>query len=135
MHVDYAFICDFAEAKDKVNALGIGFDRIYAPKVPAKHPHFSIVLQLKFNRTEAGTKDVRVHLTDADGMDVIPPIKGQLVVNAPPPGVLEATTRMVMEFGNVEFKKYGDYAVRVNIGGQEIASMPISISVPPHKPV
>ena len=131
MHIDYAFICDFAEAREKVNALGIGFDRIFAPKIPVKHPHFSIVVQLKFNRTETGTKDVEVHLTDADGTDIIPPVKGQIVVNAPPPGILEGTARLVMEFGNVEFKNYGDYAVRVNIATQEVVSIPLSITQPP----
>ena len=131
MKIDFAFICDYAEAREKINALGIGFDRIYAKNVPVKHPHFSVVVQLKFNRTEAGTKDVRVHLTDADGTDVIPPIKGNIVVNAPPTGILEGTTRMVMEFAGVEFKNYGDYAVRVNIATQEVVSIPISIAPPP----
>jgi hypothetical protein len=130
MHVDYAFICDYAEAKDKVNALGIGFERIFAPKVPVKHLHFSIVVQLKFTRTEAGNKDVQVHLTDADGTDVIPAINGQITVNAPPPGILESATRLVMEFGNVEFKSYGDYAVRVNVATQEVVSIPISVTPP-----
>jgi hypothetical protein len=134
MFVDFAFICDYAEAKDKVNALGIGFDRIYAPKVPVKHPHFSIVVQLKFTRTEAGPKPIQIHLTDADGAEVIPPINGQINVNVPPPGVLESTTRMVMEFAGVEFKNYGDYSIRVDIATQEMVSIPLSIVQPPVKP-
>lgn len=134
MKVDFAFICDYAEAREKVNALGIGFDRVFAPKIPFKHPHFSVVVQLKFTRTEAGQKDVQVHLTDADGMDVIPVINGKIAVNPAPPGILENTTRLVMEFANVEFKAYGDYSVRVNIGGQEVVSIPLNISAPPQKP-
>jgi len=134
MQVDYAFICDYAEAKDKVNALGIGFERIYAKNVPVKHPHFSVVVQMKFTRTEAGPKAIQIHLTDADGTDIIPPINGQITVNAPPPGVLEGTTRMVMEFAGVEFKNYGDYAVRVNLATQEVVSIPLSVVSPPAPP-
>ncbi len=134
MRVDYAFICDYAEAKEKVNALGIGFDRIYAKSVPVKHPHFSVVVQLKFPGMEAGPKAIRIHLTDADGKDIIPPINGQITVSTPPPNILESATRLVMEFANVEFKNYGDYAVTVNVDGQEAASIPISITPAPERP-
>jgi len=131
MHVDYAFICDFAEARDKVNAIGIGFERIFASGLPARHPHFSVVVQLRFSRTETGKKSIQVHLTDADGSDIIKPVSGQIVVNTPPSGILEATTRIVMEFGNVEFRNYGDYSVRVNLENQEIVSIPLSVTEPP----
>jgi len=131
MHVDYAFICDFAAGRDKINAIGIGFDRIYAQKMPARHPHFCVVVQLKFNRTEAGRKDVQIHLIDADGVDVIPPIKGGLEIKPSPDTGLESTARLVMEFGNVEFKHYGDYSVRVNIATQQVVSIPLSLVEPP----
>lgn len=131
MHVDYNFICDYAEARDKVNALGIGFDTIYAQRLPARHPHFSVVTQLRFTLTEIGSKNIAVHLIDADGKDVIPPINSNIPVNAPPAGTLESIARLVVEFGNVEFKNYGDYSVRVNMEGQEIISIPIKIVEPP----
>jgi hypothetical protein len=131
MHVDFAFICDYAEAGNKISAMGIGFERIYAPKVPVKHLHFSIVVQLKFTRTEAGTKDIQVHLTDADGAEVIPPVNGKIVVSTPPAGIMESSTRLVMEFANVEFKTYGDYAIRLDVATQEMVSIPLTVAVPP----
>jgi hypothetical protein len=131
MYVDFAFICDYAEAREKINALGIGFDRIIAQKLPARHPHFSIVMQLRFTRDETGTKTVQVNITDADGKDIVPPVNGQLVVNEPPSGVLTGTTRLVMEFNNVEFKDYGDYSVNIKIAEQEVASIPITIAPMP----
>ena len=45
MRVDFAFLCDHAEVSGKINALGIGFDTIYARKVPARHPYFFLVAQ------------------------------------------------------------------------------------------
>lgn len=131
MHVDYAFICDYAEARDKVNALGIGFDTIYAPKLPARHPHFAVALQLRFGLTETGSKKVNVHLVDADGRDVIPPINSSIQVNPPQSGALESTARLVMEFGNVEFSEYANHSVRVSLEGQEIVSIPIRVAQPP----
>lgn len=133
MNVDFAFICDFAEASGKLNALGIGFDTIFAPKLPARHPHFSLVLQMKASIVEAGQKRIQVNLIDEDGKDVIQPVQGQ--VNIPHrEGVTPNTGRFVVEFGNVEFKDYGTYSVRVVIEGMEMASIPFRVAPPPNQP-
>lgn len=128
MRVDYAFICDYAEAQDKVNALGIGFERIFAAQVPITHPHFHIVVQLRFTRSEVGVKDVMVLLIDADGSNVIPPLKGKIEVKQPPPGQLETTVRISMGFNNVKFKEYGVYSVRVSVSGQEVVDIPLMVA-------
>ena len=130
MKVDFAFVCDYAEATNKINALGIGFDAIYAPKLPIKHRHFSIVVQLRATLMEAGEKNVEVRLIDEDGNDVVPPTQGQL--NIPKPeGKLESIGRFVMAFGNVEFKRYGIHSVRLTIDGTEMVAIPFSLSLPP----
>lgn len=130
MNVDFAFICDFAEATGKLNALGIGFDTIYAPQLPARHPHFSLVLQLRASVVEAGQKNIQVNLIDEDGRDIMSPIQGQF--NLPrAEGVTYTVGRFVLEFGNVELKRYGSYSVRVAIGGIEMASIPFRVSQPP----
>jgi hypothetical protein len=131
MHTDYAFICDYAESRDKVNALGIGFDTIFAPTVPARHPHFHVVVQLRFSAAEVGSKDVRIHLINADGIDVIPPIRGTIEVGQPPSGLLDSPVRLNMGFGNVEFKHYGSYSVKVSVAGQEVASIPLRVAQSP----
>ena len=130
MNIDFAFICDFAEASGKLNALGIGFDTIYAASLPHRHNHFSLVLQLRVSVVEAGQKNIRVNLIDDDGADVIKPIEGQFNIpktehSGPNIG------RFVMEFGNVEFKKYGAYSVRVVIENMEMASSYFRVSPPP----
>jgi hypothetical protein len=132
MNVDFAFICDYADAREKINAIGIGFDRIITQILPVRYPHFSIVVQLRFSRDETGLKDVHVQITDADGKDIIPPINSQIAFIEPPAGILNGTTRLVMEFNNVEFKNPGDYSVNVNVASREVASIPITIAQPPH---
>jgi hypothetical protein len=133
MEVDFAFICDFAEASGKLNALGIGFDTIYAQKMPVRHSHFSLVLQLRASILETGQKKIQVNLINEDGQDVISPVQGQF--NIPiGEGGLPSIGRFVMEFGNVEFKEYGNYSVRVGIEGMEMASISFRVSQPPIKP-
>ena len=130
MNIDFAFICDFAEASGKLNALGIGFDTIYAQKMPVRHSHFSLVLQLRASILETGQKQIQVNLIDEDGKDIIPPVNGQF--NIPMgDGGMPSIGRFVMEFGNVEFKAYGSYAVRVTIEGMEMASIAFRVTAPP----
>ena len=133
MDVDFAFICDYADASGKLNALGIGFDTIFAKQLPLRHPHFSLVLQLRTSLIEDGDKDIQIILIDDDGNDVIKPVHGHFHISrnditAPSIG------RFIMAFTNVEFKKYGNYSVRVVIENSEIASISFRVSKPSEKP-
>jgi hypothetical protein len=130
MKVDYAFICDYAEASGKVNALGIGFDIIYAPQVPVHHRHFCLVVQLRASIVEAGPKKVEVHLINQDGKDIIPIIRGQIAFPKVE-GRTDSIGRLVMEFSNVEFKGYGPHSVRLAVEGVEMVDVPFTVSEPP----
>ena len=130
MKLDFAFICDYAEATRKINALGIGFDTIYAPKLPCKHPSFFLVIQLRANVVEAGEKNLEVRLIDEDGKDIIPAISGKFSVPKPAAGT-ESTGRIAMQFGNVEFPRYGLYSLHAVIEGQEMVRIPLKVSPSP----
>lgn len=133
MNADFAFICDFAEAGAKLNALGIGFDTIFAAQLPVRHPHFSLVLQLRASAAEAGQKKIQVNLLDDDGKDVIPPIQGQFSLPRAE-GRTHSIGRFVMEFNNVEFRTFGSYSVVVTIEGLEVASIPFRLAPRPAQP-
>lgn len=133
MKVDFAFICDYAVATGKINALGIGFDTIRAKQVPYRHPHFSLVLQIRASAVEVGNKSVTIHLIDEDGQEVVPVIQSQAEIQKPE-GRPDSIGRFVIEFGMVEFKRYGSYSVRVAIEGMEVAEVPFAIVQPPAKP-
>ncbi len=130
MNTDFAFICDYAEVTRKINALGIGFDTIYAPKVPAKHPSFFLVLQLRASVVEAGEKNLEVHLIDEDGKDIIPVVRGKFSIPKPTVGT-ESKGRIAMQFHNVEFPRYGLYSLHAVIEGQEMVHVPLKVSPPP----
>ena len=127
MQVDYAFICDYAEATNKVNALGIGFDTIMASRVPVRHPNFFLVIQLRATVVEAGEKNFEVHLIDEDGKQIIAPIKGMLNIPRPPSGT-ESTGRIAMRFDGVEFPRYGVYSMHVLVEGHEMSRIPLRVS-------
>ena len=130
MKVDFAFICDYADARGKINALGIGFDTIYALKVPVKHPVFSFVLQLRASLEDAGTKKIEVHLIDEDGKDIIPAINKNIQIRRPTTGT-EIVTRVALQFGNVKFPRHGHYSIHAVLDDSEIACVPLNVSLPP----
>ncbi len=132
MKLDFAFICDYAEVAGKINALGIGFDTIYAPSVPCKHSVFFLVIQLKANVVEAGEKNLEVRLIDEDGKDIIPVIKGKFMVQKPAAGT-ESIGRIAVAFNNVEFPRYGSYSLHAVVEGLEMVDVPLRISPPPKR--
>ncbi|MBA7622406.1 hypothetical protein ES703_29783 [subsurface metagenome] len=132
MNCDFAFVCDYAEVTGKINALGIGFDTIYAPKIPCKHPHFFLVIQLRASVTEAGEKKLEVRLIDEDGKDIIPTLRGKFIIPKPVAGT-ESIGRIAMGFKDVEFPRYGSYSLHAVVEGQEIVRVPLKVSPPPQK--
>jgi len=82
---------------------------------------------------ETGDKALQVSLIDDDGNDVIKPIQGSFKISnkdASAPSI----GRFVMEFTNVEFKKYGNYSIRIVVENAEVASILFRVSKSPVKP-
>jgi len=130
MRTDFAFVCDYAEVAGKINALGIGFDTIYAPNVPAKHSSFFLVMQLRANVVEAGEKNLEAHLIDEDGKEIIPTLRGKFTIPKPTAGT-ESIGRIAMQFYNVEFPRYGSYSLHVVVEGHEMFDVPLKVNPPP----
>lgn len=130
MEVDFAFICDYAELASKINALGIGFDTIYAPETPVTHPIFHLVVQLRAHLTESGQKPATIRLIDEDGNDVITPMSGALDISVPPGGT-ESVGRVNLGFQNVRFPGYGLYSLHVVVQGNEMVRIPLRVAPPP----
>ena len=53
-----------------------------------------------------GTKKVSLHLIDADGRAVVPPIEGQLYIEGPPVGLRWGTGK-IMRYAGVKYPRYG----------------------------
>ncbi len=131
MDIDFAFICDYADVSGKINALGIGFDTIYAREVPVRPRTFYLVAQLRMSVAEAGGKEVEFHLIDADGADVIPPLKKKVEIPTPA-GAFETKGRLAMAFNNIEFPRYGVYSLHLVIQGSEMVRIPLRVAPHPN---
>ncbi|MFC1926000.1 DUF6941 family protein [Chloroflexota bacterium] len=130
MKVDFAFVCDYADAMGKINALGIGFDTIYSPKVPFKHPIFCVVLQLRAGAIEAGEKKLEIRLIDGDGKDIIPVLRKNIQMARSLIGA-DSVAKVALQFKNVQFPHYGPYSINAVLDGSEIASIPLNVNAPP----
>lgn len=132
MKPDFAFICDYAEVAGKINALGIGFDTIYASKVPCKHPELFLVIQLRANVVEAGEKNLEVRLIDEDGHDIIPPPRVKFTIPKPVAGT-ESIGRIAVRLQNIEFPRYCSYSLHAVVEGHEMVHIPLRVAAPPQK--
>jgi hypothetical protein len=130
MQVDFAFICDYADASNKINALGIGFDTIMAQKTPVKHPSFFLVIQMRATIVEAGEKNFEVHLIDDDGREIVPALKGKINIPRPPAGT-ENTGRIAMRYDNIEFPAFGSYSIHIVVEGHEMVRIPLRVAQAP----
>ena len=131
MEVSFAFLCDHAEQSAKLTAVGIGFDTIHATQVPTVHPSFFAVIALRFSRLEAGQKRIRMHLQDADGKDVVPPLNVTIEVREPAPTYTHSTHRIALGFQMVRFSAYGDYQITFLVDEMEATTLPLKVAPPP----
>lgn len=132
MEVAFAFLCDYADnTGGKISAMGIGFDTIYAPKVPALHPFMYAVIGLRFSSVEVGQKQVGLRLIDADGTNIVPPLDVAIHVERPLEGYTYRGARIALGIHGMRFPQYGDYSVRWLLNGQEIANAPLRVAPPP----
>ena len=127
MDVDFGFLCDYAQAADKISALGIGFERIYAAELPATHLHMSLVLRLRFHSTEAGLKHLEIEIIDSDGNLVSdPPMEMDIQVNAPETGT-ETAVQLAVSINGLTFQRYGDYSLHVLVDKHEVHRIGFSV--------
>jgi len=135
LEVNFAFLCDYADQSGgKMSAIGIGFDTIYAANVPIRHRLFFSVISIKFSATEAGPKQVGMHIIDEDGNNIVPPLDTTINVGPPAPGFLYRNQQIALAMHGVTFPRYGNYAVSWLVGGQEVKVIPLKVASPPVPP-
>ena len=135
LNTNFGFLCDYADnSGGKLNAIGIGFDTIYARTEPISHHQLFAVLSINFSSAEVGTKRVGLHIIDADGKDISPPMDQPINVPAPQPGYLFRTQRIVLGLRSLNFPAFGDYSVIWLIDGTEVHHMTVKVAPPPSQP-
>ena len=129
MQVDYAFLCDAAaESGGKINALGIGFERIAVKQLPSVHPRVVAVVRFSFNRDDLGGHAFRVRVSDADGRDVTGPVEGQINLQLPEDAD-RGRANMVVDLVQMDLRTAGPYEVAITLGDRELASLSFEVAV------
>jgi hypothetical protein len=126
MQVKIATLADYTSVSEggKLNILGI-FSILWAANVPVVHPQMQLVLQLEFDPSEAGERDIKVVLVDEDGREILS-LSGTFSVPTQP-GPEPIGINYSLGFANVVFPKYGRYAFKILIGGDLKSEVPLSV--------
>lgn len=131
LDLNFAFVSDFADASPKLTAVGIGFDTIYAPSVPATHAAMFAVISVRFSRAEAGAdKAFKVSIMNADGDLIAPPMETAGTAEPPPAGFHHRNIQSVVGMYGLTFPNYGDYQVSWLVNGTEMATASIRVAKP-----
>lgn len=126
MLVRIAALADYASLSvgDKLNILGI-FSNIMARNEPVVHTQMHLVVQFEFDATEAGKKEVRILLADADGHELLS-LGGEIAVPRARSGE-SSTINQILTLNNVTFPRFGRYEFRVLLNGRLEATIPVSV--------
>ena len=117
MQIKYSFICEAANLSGRsLNALGI-FDTIQALKFPCRHPRFTYVANIEFERSEVAKHPFKLSFVGLDGKDILPPLSGEINVN---PNGLRSS--LLLQMNNINFPEEGVYKFELTVDGQSICT-------------
>ena len=121
-----ALLADFASITidQKLNVLGI-FSKIFGPREPVTHSQMQLVVGYEFESTEAGKKDLKIVLLDADGR-VLLSMSGEIEVVCAKPGE-PCGVNQIVQLSNLTFPKFGDYEFQVLINDRIESHIPFQV--------
>lgn len=132
MQRNFAFLCDAAqESGGKLHALGIGINRVFGQELPVSVPRIVLVAQLQYNASEAGSRQMRLQVLDADGTSIMQPAEGTIALPIVSDVVGEreatATANVIVSLESPKFSAYGLYEVRLAVDGNDVATLPLQV--------
>lgn len=129
MQVEFAFLCDVAtEAGGKLNALGVGIDRLMVSELPMTHRRLTVVTRIAFDRQDAGPRQFTIQLVGPDGVEVAPAVRGEMQVQVED----EANgtrANMIIEIANAQFSSVGPHEAKLTMDGTELLALPLEVIV------
>ena len=135
MDLDFVVLADavIARRDGKLDILGAGFDTVWAPSVPARHPRLVLAVRVLMTRHETEhphALDVVIQATDgaelARGRAELEPLPDEARSEIAPGS--RFGVGMVLNFENVVFPEHGNHQVVVQWDGNE-ARPPLRLSV------
>jgi hypothetical protein len=99
---------------------------IHAHRFPAVHPHCSVALRIRFERSETGQHPFVLHIVDDDGNDIIPLLQGNIEVQMPP-GFISSAVNVVLNLQGLKFERPGEYSVNIDVDGEQRSFLPLYV--------
>jgi hypothetical protein len=126
MNIQVAVLCDAATSEnEKLNLLG-AFDTIYAPQMPAVHPHCAVALRITFAAEDEGQHQLKLSFVNEDGQPVLPSLDLPLSIRLPEDSHF-LSRNFVLSLQNLKFDVPGFHSVEVSADGKALVSIPLLV--------
>lgn len=129
MKVELAFLCDAAtESAGKLNALGIGLDRLIVAELPQRHRRLTVVTRIAFDPEDAGDRKVAIELVGPDGAAVAGLVEANLHIQFGDPAQM-TRANVIVELANPEFHVAGPHEAKLSLDGAELFALPLEVAL------
>lgn len=134
MQVRLAALADWAATTEhgKLVIAGV-MDTVIVRELPATHPSMALAVRMVAEPGEARSHMLTMRLVDPDGLDVIPPVNGQIEFGEPHP-TEGARAQVVLNMPGVTFKVAGAHRMDILLDGRLEYSVDLFVRVAPEKP-
>jgi hypothetical protein len=124
MEIEIFTLADFAQDNNSKLTIVGTFDSIHAKQFPLTHPFCFIACRLRFAAKEAGAHDFKLRLINAEGVEIISPIEGNIQIDNPNNNQF-ATINIVVNFAQLSFEKAGRYSFELYIDNDWKSGLPL----------
>lgn len=131
--VDVALLADSVQAvRGKLFVLGGGWDTLWVPRFPARHPTLAIGLRLRVPVTWSQESiNLAVELQDEDGKGLLPrPLSHDIKLPSTPPRHPPATDYGLIRsftFNNLRFDHEGAYSFVISVDNEPVSRVRFSV--------
>ena len=138
--VDVALLADSVQAvRGKLFVLGGGWDTLWVPRLPARHPSLAIGLRLRIPVSwKSESLKLSVELQDADGKALLPrPLSHDIKLPTTaqqPQGATDFGLVRSFTFNNLRFDSEGAYSFVISVDDQPVSRIRFSVRIRPQQP-
>jgi hypothetical protein len=140
MHVDYLILADsVAVAEGKHYIHGGGWDTLYTPSFPARHPMLGVAASLRVPEDEQGEQfrlEVDIQGGEEGGSILTEPTGGIVTATRlphAPPGS-DLLLHLAFSFASLQFDSPGTYSVVLRVDGQPLEKLQFKVIPLPEFP-
>jgi hypothetical protein len=128
MRIDLITLCDAAvEVNGRLHVLGT-IDYFWADGLPYVHQQCALAVRLRYDANDFLRKRrLKVQVIDADGKSIATEFEKKIAPALPKDDDIPPLRHLVLDLESLAFESYGPYAVRIELDGRELASLPFSV--------